>query len=67
LRKGFKKGARDFAGTSALHTIIGAGTYSCMGTMGTRTMRACYDATYDKGTFEMTRVPLQSAAKAGAH
>ncbi len=67
LRKGFEKGARDFAGTSALHTIIGAGTYSCMGTMGTRTMRACYDATYDKGTFEMTRVPLQSAAKAGAH
>ena len=67
LRKGFKKGARDFAGTSALHTIIGAGTYSCMGTMGTRTMRACYDATYDKGTFEMTRVLLQSAAKAGAH
>lgn len=55
-RKGFEKGTRDFEGTSALHTIIGAGTYSCMGTVTARMMRACYDATYDRGTFEMTRV-----------
>lgn len=57
-RKGFAKGARDFEGTSALHTIIGAGTYSCMGTMDAHTMRACYDATYDKGTFDMPRVTM---------
>ena len=54
-------GMLDFEGTSALHTIIGAGTYSCKGTMDNQTMRACYDASYDKGTFEMTRV--QSKAK----
>ncbi len=54
-------GMLDFEGTSALHTIIGAGTYSCQGTMDNRTIRACYDASYDKGTFEMMRV--QSKAK----
>ena len=49
-------GVREFAGTSQLHTPIGAGTYTCQGTMDTRTMRACYDATYDRGTFEISRV-----------
>ena len=50
------KGARDFEGTSELRTIIGAGTYSCKGTMDNRTLRACYDATYDKGAFQLTRI-----------
>ena len=58
-------GALDFEGTSALHTIIGAGTYSCKGTMDNRAMRACYDATYDKGTFEMTRVTAKTAKPGG--
>ena len=51
-----KSGVVEFDGTSKLQTIIGAGTYQCKGTMDSRTMRACYDATYDRGTFEMTRV-----------
>jgi hypothetical protein len=51
--------ARNFEGTSKLRTIIGSGTYSCKGTMDSRTMRASYDATYDRGTFELSR----SAAK----
>ncbi len=66
VRRGAEKGARDFEGTSTLHTIIGAGTYSCMGTMPARALRACYDATYDKGTFEMARVAAPGGAKAGA-
>ena len=45
-----------FEGESTLHTIIGAGTYRCEGRMDHETMRACYDATYDKGTFELRRV-----------
>lgn len=57
-----KPGTVEFAGTSKLRTIIGAGTYMCKGTMDNRTIRADYDATYDRGTFEMTRV----TAKAGA-
>ncbi len=56
-------GVREFAGTSELHTPIGAGTYTCKGTMDTRTMRACYDATYDRGTFEMSRVTAQGAGR----
>ena len=56
-----RSGAVDFEGTSRLQTIIGAGTYMCKGAMDSRTMRACYDATYDRGTFEMSRVPLHSA------
>ncbi len=51
-----KFGIREFAGTSKLHTPIGAGTYMCKGKMDLRAMRACYDATYDRGTFEMSRV-----------
>ena len=51
-----KSGVREFAGTSELHTPVGAGTYTCKGKMDTRTMRACYDATYDRGTFEISRV-----------
>ena len=51
-----KSGVRDFEGTCKLSTIIGAGIYMCKGTMDNGTMRACYDATYDRGTFEMTRV-----------
>ena len=54
-RKKSGAGSRDFEGTSMLRTIIGAGTYTCKGTMGGRVMRACYDATYDRGTFEITR------------
>ena len=54
-RKKSGSGARDFEGTSKLRTIIGAGTYTCKGTMDNRTMRACYDATYDRGTFELQR------------
>ena len=56
-----RSGAVDFEGTSRLQTIIGAGTYMCKGTMDNRVIRACYDATCDRGTFEMTRVPLHSA------
>ena len=58
-----KLGVREFAGTSELHTPIGAGTYTCKGTMDTRTMRACYDATYDRGTFEISRVIAQGAGR----
>ena len=54
-------GAVNFEGTSRLQTIIGAGTYRCKGAMDSRTMRACYDATYDRGTFEMTRIPHHAA------
>ncbi len=55
-----KGGTVEFAGTSKLQTIIGAGTYMCKGTMDNRTIRACYDATYDRGTFEMTRVTTKT-------
>lgn len=58
-----KSGARDFQGTSALHTIIGAGTYLCKGTMDNAAMRACYDATYDRGTFQLTRVAPKHDAR----
>ena len=63
---GKKSDALDFAGTSRLHTIIGAGTYMCKGTMDSRMMRACYDVTYDKGMFEMTRVTSKDDAKGNA-
>lgn len=63
---GKKSGSLAFEGTSALHTIIGAGTYSCKGTMDHQTMRACYDASYDRGTFEMTRVAVKGDAKGNA-
>ena len=56
-------GVLDFEGTSKLRTIIGAGTYMCKGTLGNDTMRACYDSTYDRGTFEMTRVNPSSAGR----
>ena len=58
-----KSGMRDFEGTSKLHTPIGAGTYMCKGTLGFREMRACYDATYDRGTFELSRVAPGSAGR----
>ena len=51
-----RSAVREFSGTSELHTPIGAGTYTCKGRMDTRAMRACYDATYDRGTFEIARV-----------
>ncbi|MEO6788766.1 MAG: hypothetical protein ABI318_21805 [Chthoniobacteraceae bacterium] len=54
-RKKSDSGVRDFEGTSKLRTPIGAGTYTCKGTMDSRTLRACYDATYDRGTFEIAR------------
>lgn len=47
---------RIFEGTSKLRTIIGAGTYSCKGTLDMEVMQACYDATYDQGTFELHRI-----------
>lgn len=50
------KKTRNFTGTSALRTIIGSGTYQCEGTVDGKRMRANYDATYDKGTFEMSRM-----------
>lgn len=56
---GFRAGERSFEGTSTLHTIIGSGTYSCQGLLhqdgSAARMDACYDATYDKGTFQLTR------------
>lgn len=58
-----KPGVIDFEGTSKLLTIIGAGTYLCRGTMDSVTIRACYDATYDRGTFEMKRVIAKSVAR----
>ena len=64
---GFRAGERSFEGTSTLHTIIGAGTYSCKGHLhkdgSAACMDACYDATYDKGTFQLTRVPPISAGR----
>jgi hypothetical protein len=48
--------ARTFAGTATIRMFIGAGTYRCEGRMDGRRMRACYDATYDRGTFDMERV-----------
>jgi hypothetical protein len=58
LRPGGGAGGRSqtFTGTAALKTPIGAGTYRCEGTMDGKRMRACYDATYDRGTFELERV-----------
>jgi hypothetical protein len=58
-----KPGSRDFAGTSKLRTPIGAGTYTCQGTLNFGEMRACYDATYDRGTFELARVASRSASR----
>ena len=58
-----KAGGVEFEGTSKLRTIIGAGTYTCQGTLDSRTMRACYDATYDRGTFEVTRVTPKAGAR----
>jgi len=58
-----KSGARDFEGTSKLHTPIGAGTYACKGCMDTRTMCACYDATYDRGTMKLMRATPQTASR----
>ena len=58
--------ARDFEGTSKLRTIIGAGTYSCRGWLkqfpNTVSMCACYDATYDKGAFQLHRIVSHGAA-----
>ena len=54
--KGSASGARNFTGTAVLKTFIGAGTYHCEGSMDGARMRACYDATYDRGTFELVRV-----------
>jgi hypothetical protein len=48
--------SRTFTGKAALNTPIGAGTYQCEGTMDGTRMRACYDATYDRGTFDLKRV-----------
>jgi hypothetical protein len=58
-----KSGVREFKGTSKLHTPIGAGTYTCEGTLDFRRMQACYDATYDRGTFDLARVAPKNAAR----
>ena len=58
-----KSGVRDFEGTSTLRTPIGAGIYSCKGTVDFRTMRAGYDATYDRGTFALSRVASREAKR----
>lgn len=55
--------AAKFEGTSKLRTPIGAGTYACKGTVDSRQMQACYDATYDRGTFEMSRVITRAASR----
>jgi hypothetical protein len=48
--------AADFGGTSVLKTPVGSGTYTTKGRVDFRGMRACYDATYDRGTMELARV-----------
>lgn len=53
-------GSHTFHGTAALDTFIGSGTYRCEGTMDGKRMRACYDATYDRGTFDLQRVAPSS-------
>ncbi|MEQ1851648.1 MAG: hypothetical protein ABMA01_08665 [Chthoniobacteraceae bacterium] len=53
-------GSRTFQGTAALDTFIGSGTYRCEGTMDGKRMRACYDATYARGTFDLQRVAPSS-------
>lgn len=53
--KGAAGRAQDFIGTAELKTLIGAGTYRCEGAMDGARLRACYDATYDRGTFELQR------------
>lgn len=58
-----KHGALDFTGTSKLRMPIGAGTYSCEGSMDPRQMRARYDAMYDQGTFELDRVTPKDASR----
>jgi hypothetical protein len=45
------------AGTSEIRMFVGAGTYRCEGQTDGRRMQACYDATYDRGTFDLLRVP----------
>lgn len=64
---GFQAGERSFEGTSTLHTIIGAGTYSCKGHLHKNgsavCMDACYDATYDRGGFQMSRVRPGAAVR----
>lgn len=58
---GSSAGSRTFTGSAALKTLIGAGTYRCEGTVDGTRMRACYDATYDRGTFDLKRVPPGTA------
>ncbi len=58
-----KAGSRDFEGTSKVRTPIGAGTYTCRGTLSFREMLAGYDATYDRGTFELVRIAPGSAGR----
>ena len=62
-RKKSGAGLREFEGTSALRTLIGAGTYTCKGTVDPHGMQACYDATYDRGGFQMSRVRSGAALR----
>ena len=54
--------ALTFSGEAPIKMFIGAGTYQCEGRMDGRRIQARYDATYDRGNFELKRV---NAAKAG--
>ena len=49
-----------FTGETEIKMWIGSGTYRCTGKMNGWALEASYDATYDRGTFTLTR-PLNSA------
>jgi hypothetical protein len=53
--RGRDKGVLHFAGRAEIRMFVGSGTYECEGQMDGRRMQACYDATYDRGTFELAR------------
>ena len=53
-------GKGTFAGETEIKMWIGSGAYRCAGTMNGSALTASYDATYDRGTFALTR-PLNSA------
>ena len=58
VRKPSKKSlpTLSFTGTAALNLWIGKGTYHCEGTLTPTSLHADYDATYDAGTLDLTRV-----------
>jgi len=50
-----KTGRGAFAGETEIKMWIGSGTYRCVGTMSGPALTASYDATYDKGIFNVHR------------